>query len=512
MYRAYDPVLDREVALKVPHPGSLQTPKMVERFLREAKAAAQLRHPNIVPLYDAGRDGDLPYIASAFIDGRPLSEVIDDGLVDLKQAAEITLGLAEALHYAHGLGIVHRDVKPANVMLDADGRAILMDFGLARFELSEEKLTKEGAVMGTPAYMPPEQARGDSSAIGPASDQYSLGATLYELLTGHTPFSGPSEIVLFNVLRQEPPRPRQDRPEVSLDLETICLKAMAKEPPARFADCGALADDLAAGSTASRSTRGGSARPNGSSAGAAANRPSPEWWGWWSSSCWWQLRCRCIGPARRAIGLQRRSPASDVRSPARGEQSRMNASPRRGPRELRAIVARADEERRRADRKAADALARAEELRREKEKVETLRYLPLVNLAAEALARGDHVGRSAMADRGEAGQRDRRAGSARLGVVLSRSTVSLPADPHRQPRLGGQPLLRQIQPPQPRWDSPGEGRPGWFFPRPGSDDRPSDPAGFNDRPSDPGYEGAGELRPGHGVQPGRQPAGPTRER
>ena len=245
VYKAYDPVLDREVALKVPHPGSLQSPKLVERFLREAKASARLHHPHIIPVFDAGADGEIRYIASAFIPGRVLADAIEDeGPFDLRRAAGIIRDLAEALQYAHSLGIVHRDVKPANIMLDAEGRAHLMDFGLARFDLSEEKLTKDGAVMGTPAYMPPEQARGDTAAIGPHSDQYSLGATLYELLTGHTPFSGPSEIVLFNVLRQEPPAPRKERPEVPLDLETICLKALAKEPEARYRHCQDLAEDL----------------------------------------------------------------------------------------------------------------------------------------------------------------------------------------------------------------------------------------------------------------------------
>ena len=131
VYRAYDPVLDREVALKVPQAGTLDSPGAVERFLREAKAAAQLRHPHIVPVYDAGQDGTFHYIASAFIEGRTLAEAIEDGGLDFRQAAQVVRELAEALAYAHGLGIVHRDVKPANVMLDGEGQAHLMDFGLA---------------------------------------------------------------------------------------------------------------------------------------------------------------------------------------------------------------------------------------------------------------------------------------------------------------------------------------------------------------------------------------------
>src|SRR5689334_1674315 len=146
---AYDPVLDREVALKVPHPGSLQSPKTVGRFLREAKASAQLRHPHIVPVFDAGIDGDTPYIASAFIKGRPLSEVVEEGPIELRRAAQLVHDLAGALDYAHSLRIVHRDVKPANIMIDDEGRAHLKDFGLARFEHSEQTLSTAGAILGT---------------------------------------------------------------------------------------------------------------------------------------------------------------------------------------------------------------------------------------------------------------------------------------------------------------------------------------------------------------------------
>jgi WD40 repeat protein len=244
VYRAYDPQLEREVALKVPQAGVVDSPKRVERFLREARAAAGLRHPHIVPVYDAGQEGGHHYIASAFIKGRTLAEVCDEAPFDCRRAAAVVRDLAEALAYAHGQGIVHRDVKPANIMMDEAGSPHLMDFGLAARQDTLERLTHDGAIMGTPAYMAPEQAAGQQGEAQPAGDQYSLGVVLYELLCGQVPFEGPPQIVLFNAINQEPPAPRSVKPQIPADLETVCLKAMAKRPQDRYADCQELANDL----------------------------------------------------------------------------------------------------------------------------------------------------------------------------------------------------------------------------------------------------------------------------
>ena len=244
VYLAHDPQLDRDVAVKVPHPAVLADARKTERFLREARAAAGLRHPHIVPLYDAGQDGGTYYIAYAFIKGQTLAEVLHRDRPDFRRAARIVSQLAEALAYAHNAtpAIVHRDVKPANVMVDGQGRPHLMDFGLA-YRQQDEKLTQDGDLMGTAAYMAPEQGTDAAQAL-PASDQYSLGVILYELLTGQTPFDGPPVSQIYHHMHSEPAAPCTLEPRVPRDLETICLKALAKRPEDRYSSCQALADDL----------------------------------------------------------------------------------------------------------------------------------------------------------------------------------------------------------------------------------------------------------------------------
>lgn len=244
VYRAHDPELDREVALKVPQPGIMNNPTAVQRFLHEGRAAARLRHPHILAVYEAGNDGGLPYLATEFVQGHTLADALSKRPLDFRRAAQVTIDLAEALAYAHAQGIVHRDVKPANVMLDAQGQVKLMDFGLAHRDDASKQLTQAGSVLGTPAYMSPEQAAGDTAAVGPASDQYGLGMILYEMITGRLPFEGPVHAVLYQAVHEPPAPPRSFRSDVPTELERICLKALAKKREERFRDCQELADTL----------------------------------------------------------------------------------------------------------------------------------------------------------------------------------------------------------------------------------------------------------------------------
>jgi len=243
VYRAYDPQLDREVALKVPLYGYKDKVR-TQRFLTEAKAAGKLQHPSIVPTYDSGHIDGRPFIASAFIEGKPLSELVRRGKIGLRQAAEWVRDLSDALAYAHQSGIVHRDIKPHNVMIDELNEPHLMDFGLAKRSNEDSSVTTDGSLLGTPAYMSPEQAKGQLSKVGPASDQYSLGVVLFELLTGRKPFEGSPHVVIGLVASQDPPKPRSIRRQIPMDIEAICLMAMNRDPDRRYADCAAFAKDL----------------------------------------------------------------------------------------------------------------------------------------------------------------------------------------------------------------------------------------------------------------------------
>jgi hypothetical protein len=247
VFRAHDPQLDREVALKVAKPETLNNPEREQRFFREARAAANLRHPNIVPLFETGTAAGRHFIASAFVAGRTLKVEIDeaDGRpLDFRRAAEVVRRLADALGYAHRQGIVHRDVKPENVLVDGVGEPHVLDFGLAVRAGDEVLKTQAGEVFGTPAYMSPEQAAGRSKEATAASDQYALGVVLYEMLTGSRPFDGPRDVLIYQHVHVEPKRPRTLNRSIPLDLETVCLKCLEKEPSKRYANCEALADDL----------------------------------------------------------------------------------------------------------------------------------------------------------------------------------------------------------------------------------------------------------------------------
>jgi tetratricopeptide (TPR) repeat protein/predicted Ser/Thr protein kinase len=244
VYLAYDTHLERHVALKVPRLTEAGC-RAVERFAREARAAAHLHHPNICPVYDAGEINGIPFLTMAYIEGQPLTQALPPPLPP-GQAAGLVRQLALALEEAHRHGVIHRDLKPGNVLVNRRGEPVITDFGLARRTLPEDAgFTLPGQVLGTPAYMPPEQAEGAVAAIGPGADIYSLGVILYELLTGQRPFQGSTPTVLHQVAHQEPPPPRQWRPDLDARLEAICLRAMAKRIEHRFASMADFAAALA---------------------------------------------------------------------------------------------------------------------------------------------------------------------------------------------------------------------------------------------------------------------------
>ncbi len=244
VYRAWDPELAREVALKVPRFSAEQKSRM-KRFASEARAAARLRHPNIVAVFDAGKVGQQPFIAYEYIKGMTLLAYLrTHGALPVRTAANWTRQLAEALDYAHQQRIVHRDIKPENILLDARENPQILDFGLAKQLGEDSSQTTEGSLLGTPSYMSPEQARGSLQEVGPASDQYSLGATLYELLSGSKPFDGAPHVVISKVTQEEPPSLLALRESLPRDLVAICEKAMRKQAAERYARCQDMAADL----------------------------------------------------------------------------------------------------------------------------------------------------------------------------------------------------------------------------------------------------------------------------
>ncbi|MCA9122433.1 MAG: serine/threonine protein kinase [Planctomycetales bacterium] len=241
VYLAEDKQLERQVAIKVPkfEPNDYAGMK---RFYREARTMATLRHPHLCPVYDVGEIEGVHYFTMAYIEGGTLADrIASEAPMAGRRVAVLVAKIASALHAAHQTGTVHRDLKPANIMIDLDNEPVLMDFGLAGLAEAESSLTRSGEMIGTPAYMAPEQITGNLTAIGPHSDVYGLGVIMYEMLTGQLPFGGSVASVVQQALQSEPLTPTSVRPDVASVLSAICIKAMAREPADRYTS----ADELA---------------------------------------------------------------------------------------------------------------------------------------------------------------------------------------------------------------------------------------------------------------------------
>src|SRR5438477_7549421 len=245
VYRAHQKSLNRTVALKVIVPGPWTIATHLKRFRREAEAAANLDHPGILPIYEIGERDGCCYFSTKFVEGGQLDQIVGRAPQSIRQSAELIANVARTVHYAHEHGILHRDIKPGNILLDANGEPHLTDFGLARLLESESTITHTLEVLGTPSYMAPEQAAGNNAGLSSATDVYGLGAVFYQLLTGHPPFAGGTTFETVRlVLDTEPRQPRLWNPKVDRDLSTICLKCLEKDPQRRYSSALALAEDL----------------------------------------------------------------------------------------------------------------------------------------------------------------------------------------------------------------------------------------------------------------------------
>ena len=245
VYKARHQRLDRFVALKMIRAGSSARPEDLARFESEAKAVAAIEHSNIVKIFEIGEHDGMPYFSLEFLPGGNLATKIGGQPQSVDEAARIVEVLARAIHVAHQHNVIHRDLKPGNVLLASDGTVKISDFGLVKRLESDSGQTRSGSILGTPSYMAPEQARAENQTVGPAADQYALGAILYELLTGRPPFQGTSVLETLDMVRsREPVPPSQLQPKTPRDLETICLKCLQKEIPRRYPDVLALAEDL----------------------------------------------------------------------------------------------------------------------------------------------------------------------------------------------------------------------------------------------------------------------------
>jgi len=243
VYKGYDPVLDRPVAIKVLASHLVREEEFVERFMREARAAARLQHPNLVTIYDVGQDDGVYYFVMEHLEGKSLTQFIQQqGALSPEKAFSFLRPLAEALDYAHKQGLVHRDVKPSNIVVDTAGRATLTDFGIAR-AAQDTKLTKTGTILGTPEYMSPEQVQGEN--IGPRSDQYSLAVVAFELLSGRVPFQAESTVALLHKVAYEPPPPISEvQSGLPRGVEHVLNRALSKNPRDRYKSARDFVDAL----------------------------------------------------------------------------------------------------------------------------------------------------------------------------------------------------------------------------------------------------------------------------
>lgn len=246
VYKARQEGLDRIVAIKMILASHLASPEHVRRFQIEAKAAAGLRHPHIVHIHEVGQFHGQHYFAMEYVEGASLAQRIAQGPIELENALRLLEKVARAVGHLHRHGVVHRDLKPSNILLDEEGLPYVTDFGLAKVFLPGSEMTTTGVIAGTPSYMAPEQAAGRSREVGPACDTYSLGAILYELLTGRPPFREANPLdTLVQVLDVEPTPPRRLNPRIPRAVELICMKCLAKSPEGRYPSADAVADDLA---------------------------------------------------------------------------------------------------------------------------------------------------------------------------------------------------------------------------------------------------------------------------
>lgn len=338
VYLALDTQLDRQVALKIPFFGQSDGSDIVDRFRREARSMATLHHPNLCPVYDVGEIGGIQFLSMAYVAGRSLAELLREGYQpgDLPLAALVEK-LALALESAHRAGIIHRDLKPANILIRPDGEPVIMDFGLARrHKDGEAELTHSGMLLGTPAYMAPEQVEGRHDRVCAATDVYALGVILYQLLAGQAPFQGSVGSVLASIIHHVPAPPHEFRPQVNPLLESICLRAMAKPIEQRYASAGDLAQDLRRFQEGDSQLHAPVNQPAGGNAASAAEQmPAAVTRQDRGGATWRRLGMAAAGVALlaavAAFGWSRREPPTGAGKGGAGPEPQVSAAETRVP-------------------------------------------------------------------------------------------------------------------------------------------------------------------------------------